>query len=29
MRLRIALSGPEDVDAEVLDWLRRAYEANL
>lgn len=29
MRLRIALSGVENVDAEVLDWLRRAYEANL
>jgi hypothetical protein len=26
--LRIPLTGPEDVDAEVLDWLRRAYAEN-
>jgi len=26
--VRIALTQPEDVDAEVLDWLRRAYEEN-
>jgi hypothetical protein len=26
--VRIALTGPEDVDAEVLGWLRRAYQEN-
>jgi hypothetical protein len=26
--LRIALSGPADVDGEALAWLRRAYEQN-
>jgi hypothetical protein len=26
--LRIALAAPEDIDAEVLDWLGRAYEEN-
>lgn len=26
--LRIPLAGPEDVDDEVLGWLRRAYEEN-
>jgi len=26
--VRIALAGREDVDAEVLGWLRRAYEEN-
>ena len=26
--VRIALSGPRDVDDEVLDWLRRAYQEN-
>jgi Domain of unknown function (DUF5655) len=28
MRLQISLSSAEDVDAEVLDWLQRAYEQN-
>jgi len=26
--VRIALTGPQDVDDEVLDWLRRAYREN-
>jgi hypothetical protein len=26
--LRIALTAPRDVDSEVLDWLRRAYQEN-
>jgi hypothetical protein len=26
--VRIPLAGPEDVDGEVLGWLRRAYEQN-
>jgi hypothetical protein len=26
--LQISLTGPEEVDAEVLDWLQRAYEEN-
>ena len=29
MTHRISLSTPEDVDAEVLDWLGRAYTSNL
>lgn len=28
MRLRIPLATPEDVDGEVIGWLRRAYEEN-
>lgn len=26
--LQISLTTPEDVDAEVLDWLQKAYEQN-
>jgi hypothetical protein len=26
--MRIALTGPDDIDEEVLGWLRRAYEEN-
>jgi Family of unknown function (DUF5990)/Domain of unknown function (DUF5655) len=29
MNLRIALTGPGDVDDEVRDWLRRAYDASV
>jgi Domain of unknown function (DUF5655) len=28
MRLQMALTAPGDVDAEVQDWLRQAYEEN-
>jgi hypothetical protein len=28
MLLQIGLAAPDEVDAEVLDWLRRAYEQN-
>jgi hypothetical protein len=28
MKLQVSLSAPEQVDAEVLGWLRRAYEEN-
>jgi hypothetical protein len=28
MPLQISLAAPEEVDAEVLDWLQRAYEQN-
>lgn len=28
MPLQISLLSPEDVDAEALDWLRRAYDQN-
>ncbi|RPJ50713.1 MAG: hypothetical protein EHM21_04375 [Chloroflexi bacterium] len=27
--LQISLTAPEEVDDEVLDWMRRAYEQNL
>jgi hypothetical protein len=26
--VRIALAGPDEVDDEVRDWMRRAYEEN-
>jgi hypothetical protein len=26
--LQISLTAPEEVDAEVLDWLQKAYEQN-
>jgi len=29
MNLRIALTGPGDVDDEVREWLRRAYDASV
>ena len=29
MTHKLALSSPDDVNAETLGWLRRAYEANL
>jgi hypothetical protein len=28
IRLRIGLARPDDVDDEVVDWLRRAYDEN-
>jgi len=28
MPLQVSLQSPEDVDAEVLDWLQRTYEQN-
>ena len=28
MKLQISLTSPEDVDAEVLEWLKRAYDQN-
>ena len=28
MRFQISLSSPEEVDSEVLDWLRKAYDQN-
>jgi hypothetical protein len=28
IRLRIGLAAPDEVDDEVVDWLRRAYEEN-
>lgn len=28
MAVQISLTAPEEVDAEVLEWLRRAYEEN-
>jgi hypothetical protein len=28
MRLQISLSSKDDVDPEVLEWLRRAYDQN-
>jgi hypothetical protein len=28
MPLQISLMSPAEVDAEVLDWLQRAYEQN-
>ncbi len=28
MRLQISLTLPEEVDSEVLDWLKRAYDQN-
>jgi hypothetical protein len=28
MPVQIGLNGLKDVDAEVLRWLRKAYEAN-
>ncbi len=29
INLRIALSGPDDLDEEALGWLRRAYDASI
>jgi hypothetical protein len=29
MQVQIGLTSPEQVDAEVLDWLQKAYEQNL
>ena len=29
MKLQISLKSPAEVDAEVLDWLQRAYDQNL
>lgn len=29
INLRIALSGPDDVDDEVIGWLRRAYDQSI
>ena len=28
MRLQVVLAAPSEVDAEVEDWLRQAYEEN-
>ena len=29
LRVKIALTTPDDIDDEVLEWLRRAYRANV
>jgi hypothetical protein len=29
MQVQIGLTSPEEVDAEVLDWLQKAYEQNV